>query len=1171
MADGRVKIAVEVDGKQVDVASKSLDNLEASGQDAGKGVKATEDGLKGVGNESNKASINIKKIATALGLVAIGAIAFRELRASLDAAISRFDTLNTFPTVLQALGVSAEDSEASIARLSDGIDGLPTKLDEIATTAQRMYTSFGDMDKATESAIALNNAMLGSGSSAADAKRGTEQYLQALQRGQFDMMEWRTLQETMNVGLVKIAESFGFAGQSATQDLYQALKDGDITMQQFNDRLIEVGTGAGIMAKLAKENSAGIATSIGNLRNAASRGLADIIKSFNNLSKEVTGNSIAENMDNMKVIVTAAFKVIGNVIEGTAPLIKALASGFGGLMMAARPLAPVLIGIASALAIHLLISKTTATLKANATVMSVVTGVKKLYTIAIMENTTAQLTNAAASKIGAAAQKTRSAVLAAATAVELLFTRQITLAQFAMLAKAAAAKVLGTAMRFLSGPIGWVTVGIGALVGAVVGIVKWFSRTSEEAERLNAETEDLNEKTDALTDSVNGTGEAYEKHQGSIENATKANHELANTIEDLANKEHKSAAEKEVLASYIEELNGQVAGLNLAYSEEADMLNLSSEQLRARIDLMKEQETAQAAQERLTEILKEQAEVEAQLNERNEMRAEWNQKLEEGSVKSGEYKDAISELDEKEQELNVTLGELAEQQVATEEQITASMEAITEATRNSADGQMIIFEELSESQQATVENMRSTWEDYKNAATDMFDTLSDEAALTVQEMTANLEENQRIIGEWANNIATLAERGVDEGLLNTLREAGPESAGHVNALVNASDEELAGLSEAFAKGGDTATDALSKSLGIEESGVLDAVGHLVIGTEQALSQQIKSAGFDSIGNDVADGLAAGIEAGTAGAVNASEKMAADTTNATRQAFQTRSPSRVFKSIGNDVTDGLAIGISQGTIRVTQAIQKMFRSVEMDSTRSFKTITRDYDRSVREIQKSLDKLPIAAQNSMRNMLNRLSTGANSQVRVMRTLASDLLNPFNRTQVHFKSIGQNAMAGLASGLNSGRARVMNTARSIANSVASTMKSALRIHSPSRLMRDDVGKMIPAGIALGIRENAKSVYKELDNLSNNMMLTSTPEQAIGANRMAYSSGGKVAGSSKSSSVTTVKRSGIDDDKQPAIVNVYLGTKQIAREILPDIRSGNRRLDNPKRKRPKGGTSFA
>src|SRR5690606_21330574 len=131
--------------------------------------------------------------------------------------------------------------------------------------------------------------------------RGTEQYLKALQTGKMEMDTWNSLSETMDVGLIKVAEAFNYTGKSAKQDLYQALKDGHITMDQFNDKLIEVGTGTGIMAQLAKENSLGIATSLTNLRTAASRGIADIITSFNNLSKEVTGKEIAQHIDSLKV------------------------------------------------------------------------------------------------------------------------------------------------------------------------------------------------------------------------------------------------------------------------------------------------------------------------------------------------------------------------------------------------------------------------------------------------------------------------------------------------------------------------------------------------------------------------------------------------------------------------------------------------------------------------------------------------------------------------------------------------------------------------------------------------------------------------------------------------------------------------------------------------------
>src|SRR5690625_3613225 len=212
MAGGIIRIKIDVDGKELELTNKDLDQVE---------------------QRSHKAGSGIKKFAASLGLVAVGAMAFKTLKDSLNDAINRFDTLNKFPKVLQALGVSAEDSEKAMSKLADGIDGLPTKLDDIANTAQRMYTSFGDMDKATDSAIALNNALLGSGSSAEQAKRGTEMYLKALQTGKIDMNTWNTLSETMDVGLVKIAESFGFAGRTAKDDLYSALQDGTITLDQF--------------------------------------------------------------------------------------------------------------------------------------------------------------------------------------------------------------------------------------------------------------------------------------------------------------------------------------------------------------------------------------------------------------------------------------------------------------------------------------------------------------------------------------------------------------------------------------------------------------------------------------------------------------------------------------------------------------------------------------------------------------------------------------------------------------------------------------------------------------------------------------------------------------------------------------------------------------------------
>ncbi|GCF92505.1 tail protein [Enterococcus florum] len=239
-----------------------------------------------------------------------------QVKNSVGGAISRFDTLRQFPKVLGELGVSAEEAAKSKDMLLDGIDGLPTRLNDISSTAQRMYTSFGSMEKATQTANALNNSLLGSGSDAEKAARGTEQYLKVLQSGKMEMDSWNTLTETMDVGLVKIAESFGFAGASAKKDLYEALKNGSITIDQFNDKMIELGADTeSVMGKLARETTKGIATSIQNLKTAVVNGLEGLMGKFDEASQRLTGKTIAENIAAIKPIIAKTFDFVGKQLD----------------------------------------------------------------------------------------------------------------------------------------------------------------------------------------------------------------------------------------------------------------------------------------------------------------------------------------------------------------------------------------------------------------------------------------------------------------------------------------------------------------------------------------------------------------------------------------------------------------------------------------------------------------------------------------------------------------------------------------------------------------------------------------------------------------------------------------------------------------------------------------
>ncbi len=72
----------------------------------------------------------------------------------------------------------------------------------------------------------------------------------------------------------------------------------------------------------------------------------------------------------------------------------------------------------------------------------------------------------------------------------------------------------------------------------------------------------------------------------------------------------------------------------------------------------------------------------------------------------------------------------------------------------------------------------------------------------------------------------------------------------------------------------------------------------------------------------------------------------------------------------------------------------------------------------------------------------------------------------------SVGRSAMSGLNAGLNAGSGAVLATANRIANQVAATMRKALDINSPSKVMAE-VGRWIPEGLAVGIDKHAPVAY--------------------------------------------------------------------------------------------------
>jgi tape measure domain-containing protein len=314
VADGRVVIEIDADSSKFSAAVGKLGDT--AKQSLGTAIKGSF-----VGN------LFANAFSKAAGVIS----------SSLDGAISRVDTLNQFPRVMSQLGYGADSVSAAIGKMSDHIQGLPTKLDSIAGSVQRVVPKFKDVGKATDVMLAFNDALVAGGQSSQVQEAALEQYVQGISKGKFELEEWRSIQTAMPGQLDAVAQSMLGAGKSSN-DLYEALKSGKVSVDDFADAFVKLDSeginGMASFAEQAKTGSAGIATSMSNAANAVTVQIAKIIDKINE------NGEIAAGFDAIKQAVTefggAAVTAVGWVKDnfGTiAPIVAAVGAAFTALQI----------------------------------------------------------------------------------------------------------------------------------------------------------------------------------------------------------------------------------------------------------------------------------------------------------------------------------------------------------------------------------------------------------------------------------------------------------------------------------------------------------------------------------------------------------------------------------------------------------------------------------------------------------------------------------------------------------------------------------------------------------------------------------------------------------------------------------------------------------------------
>lgn len=142
----------------------------------------------------------------------------------------------------------------------------------------------------------------------------------------------------------------------------------------------------------------------------------------------------------------------------------------------------------------------------------------------------------------------------------------------------------------------------------------------------------------------------------------------------------------------------------------------------------------------------------------------------------------------------------------------------------------------------------------------------------------------------------------------------------------------------------------------------------------------------------------------------------------------------------------------------------------------------------------------AWNSVKGFVSNIWNGITGAVRngidsvgnVMSGIKGKITGAFSGAGSWLVSAGRNILQGLTNGITGAISAVLNTIKGVASKVVEAVKSVLGIHSPSRVFRDEVGKMIPAGLGIGVKENEQLAIRPVQSMVSDLLpvsLTTNP----------------------------------------------------------------------------------
>lgn len=171
-----------------------------------------------------------------------------------------------------------------------------------------------------------------------------------------------------------------------------------------------------------------------------------------------------------------------------------------------------------------------------------------------------------------------------------------------------------------------------------------------------------------------------------------------------------------------------------------------------------------------------------------------------------------------------------------------------------------------------------------------------------------------------------------------------------------------------------------------------------------------------------------------------------------------------------------------------------------------------------------------QNLVNGILDKVADVYNSIANLVNQAKSKF------TEVNWSSVGSDIINGVVNGLSSAGGAIANKMKELASGALDIVKSFLGIGSPSKVFANEVGRWIPAGVSVGVRDAMPQLNRDMEDYMSEIV--KPVEARLNFNNlleMGDSQGGLL------NAVYNSIRQGIED----ANIRVYMGDREVTRSM--------------------------